>query len=222
MRSIGLPMWKHYDFGANWAAFLGAWNDCEVQDQLCTDMGRFCASVHSFCIATRAGVAAQRRYNRGDPLWWYSATPYWHDRAAESALERIKGEQMLKSYKKTMNNLGFGYKSREALEGAFINTCFEDIVKDCYPRRGTLESFIAPGSENYLSTTYYSVARLLFPGETVIHSLSYAGNCVLLPEHKLVFDISGYYFKAPVLSSKYDNLYDEFTSYDSSSFTSDD
>lgn len=215
-------MWRYYDFRANWPAFLEAWNGCDVQEQLCADMQRFCAGAHAFCVSTRAGAQAHRRYTRGDPLWWYSATPYWHDRAAERALERVREERMLSSYKKTMNNLGFRYKTKGSLEGAFFNTCFEDIVKDCYPERGTLDAFIAPGSEGYLSGTYYAAARALFPGETVIHSISYVGNCVLLPDHKVLFDISGYYFDKPVHCAKYDNLYDEFTSYDSSSFSSSD
>lgn len=211
-------MWQYYDFRSNWDAFLETWQREQVQYQLCTDMQRFCETVHTFAIPSRSGRPVSRQYNRGDPLWWYSATEFWHDRAAEIALERIKNENMVASFKKTMASIGYKYHTKELLETAFFNACFENIVKECYPERNTIDAFIAPGSENYLSSTYYSVAMCTFPGETVIHSIGALGNCVIIPDHKIIFDISGYYFDRPVFSTEYDNLYDDFSSqYESSS-----
>ena len=180
-------------------------------------MHRFCNKVHTFAIPSRSGRPVCRQYTRGDPLWWYSATDFWHDRASEIALERIKNENMLSSFKRTMTCQGFRYNTKQALETAFFNACFEELVKECYPEQNTIDAFIAPGSENYLSSTYYAVARCTYPGETVIHSISALGNCVIVPDHKIVFDINGYYFNKPVLSIEYESLYNEFSSsYDSS------
>jgi hypothetical protein len=54
----------------------------------------------------------------------YSATDFWHDRASEIALERIKNENMVSSFKKTMTAQGFRYTTKQNLETAFFNVCF--------------------------------------------------------------------------------------------------
>ena len=113
---------------------------------------------------------------------------------------------MIKNFEKSMSNKGIKFRDNKHLHSMFFRICFDDLVEKYLPKSNTIESFIMSSVHELLLDTYYEVANLLFPNNNII----ICDKIILLPDHKMVFDIYKYYYEIEIDHDYYDKLCNEF------------
>lgn len=199
--------WTYYDFSAHWDEFQRVWNTPDIQEQLSIDMSLLCLS-NPFNIVNNQGQHITQMYKVGDPLWKYSSSHFWHHEAERRAQIKIQDENMIQKFKQSMSNTGIIFKDDAQAETMFYDTCFESIMKECFPKPNTIESFIIAGAEYALEETFYKAAQDLFPTDIII---SHNGQ-ILAAYDKIIFDLPNFYFKTPIDQQYYDDVYTEYYS----------
>ena len=190
-------MRKYFDFSTNWSSFIEIYNTPIVQEQLQKDMKIYCLA-NPYNIITRSGSPLYKTYKKGDPLWTYSNTNYWYEKAENDTFHKIASEKMIENYKKTMENITGRIMTKKQAEENFMVSCFDNIYKQFLPQTNSIESFLLFGGESYLTNTYFKIAREFFPNSTLIGIYAETHQYVLVREENIVFDIYGYYSQKPM------------------------
>jgi hypothetical protein len=175
----------YYDFNTNWKLFLEAWNHVNVQDQLLDEMNIFLQSK-PYNIINSFGRPISRKYNKGDSLWLFNENNFFSDLIQANTHKRIKDELMIVKYKRTMENLGHKFKNKDNLEYCFMNTCFDEVYKQCIPKPNSIESFVL--LDTNLLFTYLKVALIMFSDSIV----SIIENQIII-DHEIIFDLNAFY-----------------------------
>lgn len=199
--------WQYYDFSSHWDEFTKAWNTPDIQEQLNIDMSIHCLS-NPFNIVNNQGEHVTQFYRQGDPLWKYSSSSFWYHEAERKAQLKIESENMITKFKQAMSNTGIIFHDDDHAQHMFYDTCFENIMKDCFPKPNSIESLIIAGNEHALEETFYKLAQDLFPHDVII---SHNGQ-VLAAYDKIIFDLPNFYFNTPIDQDYYDNIYTEYFS----------
>lgn len=200
-------LWRYFDFSANWEEFLQIWNTPDIQEQLSIDMSLLCLS-NPYNITNNNGELVTKLYKPGDSLWKYSSSSFWYHEAERKAQHKIENENMIQKFKQSMSNTGIVFKDDLHAQTMFYDTCFESIMKECFPKPNTIESFIIAGAEHALEETFYKAAQDMFPTDIII---SHDGQ-ILVAYDKIIFDLPNFYYKTPIEQDYYDNIYTEYYS----------
>ena len=177
-------MWRYYDFEENWPAFLKAWKSDNVQESFEIDR----------CKWAKLGLF--RDYVDGAPLWKESRIMYWTMRILEAASDKIKAENHLSKFEKSMERAGIRYSSKDVLRRAYNKICFKEVYDSCSPKPDSIESFVIPDGKYILQNAMFACAEELFPTEEIEYDMDYV---VIVPRLKIVFNLSDYYLKTPII-----------------------
>jgi len=190
--------WHYFDFDKYWNIFKDVWNLPESQALLKTQMDEWCNTT----------------YNPSVPLWQYTKTRYWENKIKGEIAKESISKNYLKQYKTTMQNvLPIKYANNHTLLSCYVDRVYASMFDEYKPKDGTIDSFILQNGHNCLAPILYQSARYLYPDTYVELVKDMNDNdIVLLPEHKIAFDLlSFYHFKHdhdPTYNVYIDSCYD--------------
>ncbi|KAL0489355.1 elongation factor Ts [Acrasis kona] len=162
--------WKYYDFEKNWDTFYNVWQSKKAQDILEKQMKVWCKEEAYY------NNGEKPVWKRGDDLWRYSRTDYHMTRIDE----RVEAEMEELGVVMNYDDDNFDEEKYKALEN--------ELYDKHKPQKGTYEAQILVMGANYLISTLFYCAGVMFPNCKIEVRSGDGGEVVVLPDKHLVFD----------------------------------
>lgn len=202
--------WSYYNFNSNWNTFKTIWYTDIIQTILEEKINNWIVNNNACCI-----------WQKGEPIWFLSDSPYWDDRAMSLTNKYIYDNNIFSNFIKSYHNAtGIIFKKKKEAKSIFQKDVVSKLKMDFYPKDGSIESLVLLGGRNYVSSALYKVCTQLFPNREVIYTIDdQIDDVILIPDEKIIFDIEGYmlnvidnniYFDPSISNDYYDLLVHEY------------
>lgn len=176
--------WQYFNFEQYWDQFLRCWKNEDIQELLYMDVIDFNISSGTYYP-----------WQKGEPIWFLANTKFWDYRARCMLSEEIQRCKLISKFSTSFQNAtSYKFKNYNDLESKFTEIVYRNMINDYYPKKDSIESLVLLGGNDATSYSMYSIAKLMFPNESVVYSFDeYGHQWVLIPHQNWVFDLEGYF-----------------------------
>jgi hypothetical protein len=191
-----MQQWSYFDFDANWDKFLDIWNSDFVQEELEEQMESWCETDAPW------EDGKPMTYERGDQLWEFGRTDYWHEKIMSAGEE--EEHEMYKIFSKRLqqihpqmfvDDIDHVSEWNYSVECGFADEVGKQTWEKYKPKKDSLESFIMMMGKNYVSHALYVAAFDMFDDDEPTMVKDCDGNdLILFSNKKIVFDLYNFYF----------------------------